>query len=126
MQWVRRILVHLCSVLLATPIGWCCWLPVVHAADEKAEVAKCCCCVPKEKPVKPQGAPEPSRSCCCDPLLVASSTSELTGKEATPALPAVLVPSASITAISLAIALNPPSLHDPSPPLHLLHCLWLC
>jgi len=126
MQWFRRILVHLCSVLLATPIGWCCWLPVVHA-DEKADEAKCCC-TPKEKPVpSKQEAPQPSRSCCCEAIPVISSTSELTGKDPASALPAILVPSASLAAISLASSvLDPRSLHDPSPPLHLLHCLWLC
>jgi hypothetical protein len=127
MQWFRRILVHLCSILLATPIGWCCWLPVVQAA-EKAEEADCCCCTAKEKPAPAKSREAPSRAptCCCDPQPGVSSASDVTGKAPAPALPAVLVSFSSVAALSSALALAPPSLHDPSPPLHILHCLWLC
>jgi hypothetical protein len=125
MLWVRRILVHLCGLLIATPIGWCCWLPVAHAA-EKTDEAKCCC-TPKEKPApaKPREAPSPAQGCCCDPLLV-SATSEDAGKELPRVLPALPVIFSSVTAIDSALAVVPPSLHDPSLSLHILHCVWLC
>jgi hypothetical protein len=126
MPWVQRILVHLCSLLIATPVGWCCWLPVAHSAEKPHEAKRCC--MPKERkaPAKPREAPTPSQSCCCcDPLLV-SATSEVTGKEPAPALPAVLLPTVPVSAISSACAAEPISLHDPSLRLHILHCVWLC
>ncbi len=127
MAWLRRILVHVCSILLATPVGWCCWMPTARA-EEKPEPPTCPHCVTKEKqtPAKPTETPT-RRTCCCESQPALISTSELAGKDVTPTLPALLTLAVlPIPDAGLDIALDHSVAPPPTPRLHLLHCVWIC
>jgi hypothetical protein len=126
MVWLRRILVHFCAVMLVTPVGWCCWLPTAQAHEQEAEAKSCCSSKAKPAPAKQQEDQSPTRSCCCDPQPAASSAPEQFAKEPVVAV-AFLPPVPPLAQPAyLAIVADPDSLHDPSPALHVLHCIWLC
>jgi hypothetical protein len=131
---VRRILVHLCSLLVLMPFGWCCWLPVLRAQESSKEKAAenpapCCCCVPKPAPAPEQPKEESPQtpSCCCEPQPAALLSAPVKAPTIFDALAIVAsVVGAPITLPFLTIPAEIPGHHANSPPLHLLHCLWLC
>jgi hypothetical protein len=67
------------------------------------------------------------RSCCCDREPALSSMSEPAGKERAAAPSAVLAPTLELApAIDVARFIESHFFYNPSPPLNLLHCVWLC
>src|SRR5580698_348597 len=69
-KWAFRILVHLFSVLIVMPLGWCCWLPTAPAEKTKAQTENCCCSHAKPAktatPAKPTEEKPEAPSCCCE------------------------------------------------------------
>jgi hypothetical protein len=127
-----RILVHAVAVLTFLPVGWCCWLPAAHADEPKAaDAAPCCCCAEKPAP-KPKQTPSEETpqlpSCCCDPqpALAPDDAVAVPRSKLVLALDAVFNTS-DIVAVEVS-TWQPLSavLRTHSPPLHLLHCVWLC
>jgi hypothetical protein len=124
---VRAILVHFCSFLLAVPVGWCCWLPTLRSSEKEPE---CCCCAKPETPAPTKKQPETPEapSCCCDPQ-PAAILSKFNDRShvLVDALPAVFA-GASAELHTTCIGLTSPIafLNAPTPPLRVLHCVWLC
>jgi hypothetical protein len=130
---VFRSLAVLAAVLFALPAGWCCMLPSPRAQAAAAECcASCCasCRVPRRTCATPEPPkqPRPTFPCatCC--YLATGALPVRTVAHAPKLRPA---PTASIAAgvrapspqRRAAFALVP---HGPSPPLNILHCVWLC
>ncbi len=131
-KWAFRILVHLVSVLIVMPFGWCCWLPTAAAEQPKAPMENCCCSHAKPAkspaPAKPAEEKPETPSCCCELAPVAVLTDVPDGTDLKPVVVLAVLPT-SIDEISLDACvgwLTAPFLHLNSPPLHLLHCVWLC
>jgi hypothetical protein len=125
--WTLRILVHLVSLLIVLPIGWCCWLPSAPT-KEAAEPAESCCCPKKPAaPAKPNEEPREAPECCCDPQ-PATLNDDFSGKDdakqLTNVLPVSLLDN-QVTEVG-GLHVEPPLLPTARPPLHLLHCVWLC
>src|SRR5262245_31822275 len=135
---VTRSLGLLCSLLLVLPPGWCC----------AAGVAACC---GKQQPVEKQEAPQTAKNCCCcpEPSDQKCNRRNSTAKPSKPAkscccesLPSLLTEKADqwpdLVAMPLVILVEElvfdasdriDSGHvfvDSSPPLHVLHCVWMC
>jgi hypothetical protein len=129
MERFVRGLVFCTAVLLALPQGWCCFLPLPTPCREEApaEVAACCHGPDgvRHEPMAPTPEPaKPLKACCCQPDALAGPNVEK------PQLDLGLVASVSAPAPGLAFANTPGRIDDGfhllSPPLHLLHCVWLC
>jgi len=122
---VRAILVHFCSLLLVVPVGWCCWLPTLRAS-EKAPEPECCCCAKTEKPAPTKDAPKAPEapSCCCDPQ-PAAILSKPNDRSHAP-IDALAADVAEFHKLCIGLTSPIPLLNDPSPPLRVLHCVWLC
>jgi hypothetical protein len=128
MRFLRPILVHLCSLLVVMPMGWCCWLlPVAQAAvaTRQAEPCKSCCRQHTEpSPDKPDQSPQRSSPCGCDERQAVSLIAKYVDAPLA-ALP-VFVEIEPIRLIA-GIAAHSTFVADlPPPPLQLLHCVWLC
>jgi hypothetical protein len=128
--WAQRILVHLVSVLIVMPFGWCCWFQVSHAEEPTKQAETCCCCPAKqaEPPAKPSEEKRPAPpTCCCDPQPAALSDDAGVPDAK---LSAATIPWADVfDAISADFPLswpNPPFSQTPPSALRLLHCVWLC
>jgi len=122
--WPIRLACLGCGLLLALPPAWCCYALPCSAAPKAAPKPAPCCHqkqAPTPAPCRPQS---PAHCPLCDQHTVAPPGPEKSG--AGPALPSpvvaavVEIPRAGPAAPAAAI---PP---DPSRPLHLLQCLWLC
>ena len=127
MKWLMlRILVPIHCWLLVMPLGWCCWLvpSLAVARTETPEPACCCCCDREENaPAKPKEAPDVP-PCCCKPLPMAFLTMPDDTDAPLPALPVMFESPQDFIADFMWMQAV---IHiDPSPPLHILHCLWLC
>jgi hypothetical protein len=131
-----RALILTVGGLLALPQGWCCFVLALAAAPcrrtpdarpvpTKTEAPPCCREASRPRPVEMPAeppAPEPPL-CCCDDLswdrppqpLVA--TADLAAADLPPDL---VLPEAPRPALTVA---PPPAV---SPPVRLLHCVWLC
>jgi len=132
----RRIfttLVLFCGLTLVLPPGWCCVMVAAPCCQGKKhreparETPVCPHCQSEtpsapgdDAPVKPKRGPV----CCCDkelPTLASRTTPTpqavaiVTAVEETAAAPSPL----SSSTLWLAV-------HSGLPPLHILHCLWLC
>ncbi len=124
----QQTLVYCLAFSIALPIGWCCWLSVYAFASEvKAAKPVCCCCKDETTTPKTPAKPTPKAPllCCCEPM--PATTPETFGD-----YPAIDV-SISTPLVSSADRLANYSQIDltndapgPSPPLNLLHCVWLC
>jgi hypothetical protein len=123
-----RILALWSAFLLALPQGWCCFLalPTVRSAEAPAKVTACCHRSDGVKHEPKAQAPQPAKplkACCCQPDTVAGPSAE----KLTMDLGQV---AAAAAAADVPIAHAPGDLvRGPyllSPPLHLLHCVWLC
>jgi hypothetical protein len=124
-----RFLFCLTAVLLACPPGWCCILPRLHtakAASTPAPEPVHSCCHPQPPPAEPDSDSDKAPVAVCN-----CPREEATPPESSVATPdpdaAVLVPPpASETASVSAHAVETAQPHSLSPPLQLLHCIWLC
>jgi hypothetical protein len=125
----RQLLTSIAAALLALPPGWCCHLP--HAAAAPPAKAASSCCTrhgPRAPSVPPgRGGDVPEKVCCCP------ADAGLPPAPETPAPPPDLPALTLLDAADLTPSLSledgwPPAFwsHVVSPPLHVLHCLWLC
>src|SRR5437588_9238821 len=124
-----RSLVFCNALLLALPQAWCCFVPLPTACPDEApvEVAECCPCSDsvKQKPAAPTPEPaKPLKACCCQPDTLAGPNAEKFH------LDLGVVAPVSATAPDLPLPNAPGQIdhgfHLLSPPLHVLHCVWLC
>jgi hypothetical protein len=122
------ILAHVCCLLIALPIGWCCCLPTANAEESVAKPT-CCCCGDQETPTPSKPAPTPKTPpCCCQETIAALSTSWQEGGP--DAIPFAFLPAdfddwrEEFSAFAHEPSL--PSWLDTSPPLQILYCTWLC
>lgn len=128
MQWaIYQILVHVCCWLVVMPVGWCCWLipPTIDAEAESPPQTCCCCPVSDESPAPSKDLPQ-APPCCCDPVPAAYLTLPDDEVVPTPSLVFTFVVNLdllfhSVTEHLLTVAIDPSP-----PPLHVLHCIWLC
>ena len=116
-----------CSLLVALPSAWCCILSAPVAAKEPTKARSCCRCAEREQAPAPQRRPAPQKETDC-PCYDRNATapdgpkvvdSDLSFPTAAGALAAVLVAMGDGDG-------TPVTLHLLSPPLRLLHCVWLC
>lgn len=120
MAMFPRSLAWLTSLLLIAPQGWCCSSP--PQAEKNAPETKQCCHCP-ESSDQPE-IPEPSKPCECG----LDSTVPAGAETFNPDLVLVSLPvgiEAGLTG-GLSLGLAAPAPHSLSPPLQLLHCVWLC
>ena len=131
MQAMRSVilhaLVHLCSVLLVLPTGWCCRvLSSVKPKDEINPVC-CCCCQEAVKPAQEPAAPTPPPMTCCEQKPQQAKATE--DVVADPREVAALLPLLDRDA-GPAQGVHVPHRVEPAPgaaaPLHVLHCVWMC
>jgi hypothetical protein len=130
-SWVRHSLVFAAALLLALPPGWCCVPLSLGKASASPLANRGCCQTQASSPGQPcpehnqaDGPVVPSTSCCCPAGSVLPPA---------PELPPVGWISAALPAIGgadLAPAASWPTWDVPSPfpspPLQILHCVWLC
>jgi hypothetical protein len=118
------LLVHLVSLVIAVPVGWCCRAPLIQA-NEDSGTGECCCCAERKNP--PSEAPAPP-TCCCEPTpaaVLGCSQDEIKQAASEP-LAAASWPTVYHSFASaeneqpVVISLGR------SPPIHVLHCVWLC
>ena len=129
----------LCNAfLLVLPQGWCCFLPVPTVCTDQAlaKTTDCCHCSNsaqqkpeasddvKQEPKAPTPEPVKPVTCCCQPDALAGPNGENVRLDLGPAVPLIA------TAPDLASVGNAGQTsfgsHSHSPPLQLLHCVWLC
>lgn len=126
---LHYILSHTCCMLIALPIGWCCWLPSVRANEDTVKPT-CCCCGDQETPTPSKPAPPTPKvpPCCCEPIPVVLSDSS---RDESPVqvsfvfLPANFNVWHDAFAVMEHRSLSPDRI-DTSPPLQILFCTWLC
>ena len=134
-SYVLHLLVHLVSVIVAMPYGWCCWLPTVAAQEPSAEVSACCCCpepakpahAPRQTPTEGEETPQ-APSCCCEPqafAIVEAKGAAIEPRAVLAQLPHTLLPGVA-DATDNAAPVSLPFLPPAEPSLHILHCIWLC
>jgi hypothetical protein len=128
-----RTLVIVAASLLTLPAGWCCMLPAPTAAQgAPADACKSCCggC-PLSKPNCPAPAkgkdrrpPFPFVSCCYLRTGVppVRSLAHLVTLAILASGPDFIAASAALPNWEEVDGRRP----GPSPPLHVLHCVWLC
>lgn len=124
-----RSLVLCNALLLALPQGWCCLIPLATACPDETpvEAAECCHCSNgvKHEPSTPTPKPaKPLKACCCQPDSLAGPNAEKFHFDLG------MVAPVDATVSDLALPNNPGQVahgfHLLSPPLNLLHCVWLC
>ena len=124
---MQRTLVHLCSLLVLMPVGWCCWLVPVVQASANTQEASCpgCCCCGKQKKSAPSTPKETPRKAPCGCTHPAARL--IVPEDADAPLPMLHV-FVEIEAVlfSQAITTMPVLRIDARLPLNLLHCVWLC
>jgi hypothetical protein len=122
---IRRLIVAACSLTVLMPMGWCCWLLPVAQAETATSVCHSCCSQQKATPTpaKPKETPRPA-PCECKPLAADLALP----KDSDAPMPMLIVmDGVELVHVTLAKACVPPiSQLDWSPPLNLLHCVWLC
>lgn len=132
---VLRSLVLVCATLQILPSGWicccgdraaCCLAP--RSEGQAAGKRRCCCCQRESAPPTTDTAPQPAhqaRLCCCH-----SESSDLPQKPDLNLLPPVVaflaLPAAVPPVDAHLRAGRPAAFVAPSPPLHVLQCVWLC
>lgn len=141
MTLARVLVIAFVSTSLVLPTGWCCWLPAVVAAHLPARAvekstptpapAPCCCCEPQTTetagttdPTAPREAPPVPIKCCCEAQ--ASLLPKPIEKTSPPAFVFAL-PVLAVAPPAVVVDVVAPCAGDiVSPPLHLLHSVWLC
>jgi hypothetical protein len=124
------------SLVLLLPPGWCCFvpLPVITGVAKAAEQCRGGCrqagrckvsCKGKGKaPVQPPLPAPPCPYCCYEPDWLKPAPPEQVGADrSSVALAAPIDRPPAPTVLRHPLDL---SLPDPSPPLHILKCVWLC
>ena len=121
-----RSLVLCNAFLLALPQGWCCFVPVPSACPNEAPAnAKCSHCSRdvKHEPSAPTPEPaKPDKVCCCQSDTLAGLNAEKFQLD--PGLVAPVSAAADIPLPNRSAEIA--RCHLLSPPLHLVHCVWLC
>ena len=130
-QRILQFLAFLTSLHLALPAGWCCALtkgtccdrPTTTAAKEPAP--NCCCC-PAEETTEPtpDPTPPPEKSWCCEREPTILSSSDFFGVDLSFAHAVDLFHPVPKPSLSPAKSDRTWAYH--SPPLNVLHCVWLC
>jgi hypothetical protein len=129
---VLRTLLTACCIVLALPAGWCCYVSP-RRLDEGKELpttthAGCrdlCGCQDREQPPPPPSEPSFPWECCCYELngLLPPAPERA---DCDLSLPVLLPVAATGTCWEMSRPALDLSLPVPSPPLHVLHCVWLC
>ncbi len=139
MATLARSLALLSSLLLALPPGWCCSVGLAACGEkpplaEKQENAppshKGCCCCPEAlqtEPAESAPAPKPNKpvtSCCCEkqPTALPDTGWHLPDWDVSP-------PAIPVARLSVVRGVPGPTgrvFVASSPPLYVLHCVWLC
>lgn len=132
MTFFRQILVLVCAIELALPTGWCCRIDAAVEPSEDSAPAPapaCCCCCPVAQPEpttsEAADAPRPAAplACCCKPRQAALQKDIPAGET----IGVVYWQ----TSFAVAVSMGSPQRSADfvpilSPPLHLLHSVWLC
>jgi hypothetical protein len=133
----QKALVAVCSLLVACPPAWCCYVLPLACCSQKADKPaesdkpKCSHCCPDKsaaKPAKPAKTPQPTGKgpqCCCDrqPATPPDGTVQVPGPMAADIVADVPAVAAAVSAVGWSsdfpVAVLPSALH-------VLHCVWLC
>lgn len=121
----HHLLVIVCSLLLAAPFGWCCFVPAFAQAEETAPV-RCPHCPQHDepRPAAPDESPSPAEPMNC-PCLEKQATARDGSEKFQPNLVTLAVPVAlDVPAVAREVPTS--SAFSSSQSLHLLHCVWLC
>jgi hypothetical protein len=133
----RQVLAFTCSVLVALPPGWCCFIETSPCCqtqtppkkEQPADPPPCCCCHHQagaeehvsDVPAQPSA---PQKLCCCEPTPSALPRIEKFSADLTAVL--LPLPVEAPTVFSVSVPTGPGSLLSSSPPLHVLQCVWRC
>ena len=128
-SWLCKLLACVAALPLAAPAGWCCLAPRHQATAPAPKASHCCPCTPtprheQPRPPGPQPA-APAHACDCRPAATLPAGPD--ARTADLSLPVSLpAPSAFLSQATadVAEATDPPDTSPP--PLHILHCTWLC
>lgn len=132
MGFVLRSLVLVTSLVLALPPGWCNFVPSQKSGKSEETPKKAhggCCdlchCQDREKPPPQHDKPIPLTRCCCYELdWLKPSPPEEIDSDPVLSVPLIIVDAhPSCFCVGVAADLTLPI---PSPPLHVLKCVWLC
>jgi hypothetical protein len=132
-----RILVLASALPLTLPSGWCCMLALSLGAGRNAppagqrptpaRCAGCCCTVPTTAaPGEPAPRPVPPRpgSCpCVERDATAPADFKAPAFDLCVTAPLAFAPAPAAPDVAAAVQPCPP---PQLPPLHVLHCVWLC
>lgn len=131
-----RFLALLNIVALCLPTGWCCWsggpaecCATKEVRTEQPQAPHCPACAARGKtcesrPASVMSAPVQSREgCACQTPAPAVAAKWLALLDALPPAVALVPPAAARPA---AVAGWLPIARTHGPPLHVLHCVWLC
>jgi hypothetical protein len=124
----RVTLVLVSSLFLVLPSGWCCWIDLAFAAP--GEHAKRSCCAHKLPASPADGTPEPTRrdNCPCDQrqsTLLAKAHVDAPDLSS-PVLTALIPAQCHLIHGRIVDFVRDVPIVSAQPPLHLVHCLWLC
>jgi len=126
---VLRLLAILCCANLALPPGWCS-IVFRPRAEPPAPVEHHGCCdlcarQDREKPPPPAPKPVPPARCCCYELDWLKPPPPVSVQA--DCAPVIFIPTDGAVRAEPSLLFNPDqAICGPSPPLHVLHCVWLC
>lgn len=131
-RFALRTLLTLSCLVVLMPQGWCNYVPAlcgkVKAEEPKKAHGGCCdlCqCKDREKPPPEPEAPSPPSRCCCYELDWLKPNPPLLVKADLP-LVGFIVPVVGNPACADMLLEPGLTIHVPSPPIHVLNCVWLC
>jgi hypothetical protein len=131
-RFVLRSLLTVCCLVLALPPGWCSIVSAPVARDKEVPPKKAhsgCCdlchCKDREKPSPEPKQPAPPSRCCCYELDWLKPNPPVTA-QADLSLVAFVTPLDNIPTVAPVGYDLDLSIPVPSPPLHVLKCVWLC
>lgn len=134
-----QLLIALCGILLVLPPGWCCHLQVspcrptagvaTHEVQQAAiPLSECCCCSTPDSTEgnskAPTDKPAPVKKSCCESTPVIMPEKERVKEQDFLSIPVSLIMGNDWIVVHKLPCGTP--VFDWSPPLHLLHCVWLC
>jgi hypothetical protein len=136
--FLLRTVVLTCSLLLALPPGFCCFVgardccsPKQQTKEIPAQPLHGNCCheeTPSQAPAKSPSLPKPSqpgKTICCQEVPADRPAVERHLPDLT-ATVAALVPVAGPTVLGFVTEAAGQGFAFDSAPLHVLHCVWLC
>lgn len=120
-----RFLLLLPSLVLALPPCWCCMVAAPLKQDAPAQPQKTCCHSQRPDSPKPPSERSPFPKSCCPPSLstTAPSVKSYQPESMVPVAPPDSDVGSPTPAITPEVARH---FSFDSPPLQLLHCVWLC